>query len=160
MTPDKDKEKEKEIELQRDILSGRKFSLADVIGQQGGSFLKGESPVPPMMQAVTEINAFVASRLGDSSGALQAVLQDWVRNDQGKVSSNLNSPMLALRLIIEELLNNQELYYEFVRQVDFKWGQIYGERPYFQRPGQPAHPQDEYTHQSVKERLVGLLKLI
>jgi len=160
MAPDKDRDREKEIELQRDILSGRKFSLADVIGKEGGSFLKGESPVPPLMQAVTEINAFIASRLGDSSGALQAVLQDWVKNDQAKVSSYLNSPMLALRLIIEELLNNDELYYEFVRQVDFKWGQIYGERPYFQRPGQPAHPQDEYTHQSVKERLVGLLKLI
>ena len=158
MTQDKDKDKE--IELQRDILSGRKFSLADVIGQQGGSFLKGESPVPPLMQAVTEINAFIASRLGDSSGALQAVLQDWVRNDETKTSSYLNSPMLALRLIIEELLNNEELYYEFVRQVDFKWGQIYGERPYFQRPGQPPHPKDEYTHQSVRERLVGLLKLI
>ena len=158
MTQDKDKDKE--IELQRDILSGRKFSLADVIGQEGGSFLKGESPVPPLIQAVTEINAFIAARLGDSSGALQAVLQDWVRDDEAKVSSYFNSPLLALRKIVEEILGNEELFYEFVRQVDFKWGQIYGERPYFQRPGQPPHPQDEYTHESVRKQLVGLLELI
>lgn len=147
-------------ELQRDILSGRKFSLADVIGQEGGSFLKGESPVPELMQAVAEINAFIAANLDDSSGALQAVLQNWVRDDQPKVSSSLSSPLVALRQIIEAILDNQELLYEFVRQVDFKWGQIYDERPYFQRPGQGPHPKDEYSHDSVREQLVSLLNTL
>ena len=160
MTRDEDKDKESDRELQRDILSGRQFSLADVIGKEGGSFLKGESPVPPLMQAVAEINAFVAANLGDSSGALQAVLQNWVKDDEERVSNSFNSPLVALRQIIEAILNNEELFYEFVRQVDFKWGQIYGERPYFQRPGQPAHPLDEYSHELVREKLVAFLETI
>ncbi|MDY6803556.1 MAG: hypothetical protein SXA11_07080 [Cyanobacteriota bacterium] len=158
MTRDEDKESDRN--LQQDILSGRQFTLADVIGKEGGSFLKGESPVPPLMQAVAEINAFVAANLEDSSGALQAVLQSWVKNDREKVSNYFNSPLVALRQIIEAILNNEELFYEFVRQVDFKWGQIYGERPYFQRPGQPAHPLDEYSHESVREKLVAFLETI
>ena len=158
MTRDEDKDKESDRELQRDILSGRQFSLADVIGKEGGSFLKGESPVPPLMQAVAEINAFVAANLGDSSGALQAVLQNWVKDDEERVSNSFNSPLVALRQIIEAILNNEELFYEFVRQVDFKWGQIYGERPYFQRPGQPANPLDEYSHEIVREKLVAFLE--
>jgi len=160
MNQDKDRDKDSDRELQRDLLSGRKFSLADVIGQEGGSFLKGESPVPQLMQAVTEINAFIAANLDDSSGALQAVLQNWVRDDRAKVSSSLRAPLVALRQIIEAILNNKELFYEFVRQVDFKWGQIYDERPYFQSPGQPPDPLDEYSHDSVREQLVNLLKTV
>lgn len=158
MTRDEDKESDRH--LQQDILSGRQFSLADVIGKEGGSFLKGESPVPPLMQAVAEINAFVAANLGDSSGALQAVLQNWVKDDLERVSNSLNSPLVALRQIIEAILNNEELFCEFVRQVDFKWGQIYDERPYFQRPGQAAHPLDEYSHEFVREKLVAFLETI
>ncbi len=83
-----------------------------------------------------------------------------MRDDEAKVSSSLSSPLVALRQIIEAILNNKELFYEFVRQVDFKWGQIYDERPYFQRPGQPSHPEDEYSHDSVREQLVSLLKTL
>jgi hypothetical protein len=55
-------------------------------------------------------------------------------------------------------LSNHELLYEFVKQVDFKWGQMYDERPYFQSPGQAPHPNDEYTHESVKKKLRKLVK--
>ena len=43
-----------------------------------------------------------------------------------------------------------------MRQVDIKWGQMYGERPHFQQPGQPPHPDDEYTHESVRQDLLDL----
>lgn len=44
--------------------------------------------------------------------------------------------------------------------MDLKWGQMYQQRPYFQQPGQPPHPDDEYTHDSVKENLEDLLRKI
>ena len=37
---------------------------------------------------------------------------------------------------------------------------MYDERPYFQSPGQPPHPEDEYTHDSVKGKLINFLESI
>ena len=154
------KDKDQNREIQQEILAGRKFSLAEVIGREGGDFLKGESPVPKLLQATTAINGFISQNLADSSGALQAVLQNWVKQDEARVSHHLDSPLVALQEIIESILDNQQLLYELVRQVDFKWGQIYDERPYFQQPGQSAHSEDEYTHQSVHQKLIELLNLL
>ncbi|MGK7882597.1 MAG: hypothetical protein AB4060_21215 [Crocosphaera sp.] len=149
-----DKQKKAKNEaIQREILAGRKFSLAEAIGREGGDFLKGESPVPKLVQATTEINTFIAINLQDSSGALQAVLQTWISTDEAGVSKNLDSPLQALKQMLDKILDNSELLYELVRQVDFQWGKMYDERPYFQSPGQPPHPDDEYTHESVEEKL-------
>ena len=148
--------KEKNEAIQREILAGRKFSLAEAIGREGGDFLKGESPVPKLVQATTEINTFIAINLQDSSGALQAVLQTWISTDEAGVSQNLDSPLQALKQMLDKILDNSELLYELVRQVDFQWGKMYDERPYFQSPGQPPHPNDEYTHESVEEQLTSL----
>ncbi len=150
---------QKNLDIQRDILSGRQFSLAEAIGREGGSFLKGESPVPKQLQAIAEINRFIDQNLLDSSGALQAVLYNWVKTNS-LVSQHLNSPLTALNEILSQLIDNQNLLYEFVRQVDFKWGQIYDERPYFQQPGQPPHPEDEYTYESVSLKLMKLLEVV
>lgn len=144
-------------EIQQDILSDRKFSLAELIGREGGSFLKGESPIPRLMQARTEINYFIDCHLVDSAGALQAVLKDLINGDEAQISACLGSPLTALQTILATFVNHSEQLYEFVRQVDVRWGQMYGERPHFQRPGQPPHPDDEYTHESVRAQLVALL---
>ncbi|MDJ0531410.1 MAG: hypothetical protein QNJ70_02765 [Xenococcaceae cyanobacterium MO_207.B15] len=154
-----DKDKDRDLAIQREILSGRKFSLAEAIGREGGSFLKGESPVPKLVQAIAELQMFINQNLSDSSGALQAVLYIWVKTDS-RVSQNLNSPLIALNQILSTLIDNQDILYEFVRQVDHKWGQIYDERPYFQQPGQLPHPEDEYTHESVRLKLVELLDIV
>lgn len=160
MTSNKDdKHNNENLDIQQEILSGREFSLAEVIGREGGSFLKGESPVPKLVQALAEINMFINQNLLDSSGALQAVLCNWVKTDS-RVSQYLNSPLIALGEILSNLIDNQNLLYEFVRQVDYKWGQIYQERPYFQQPGQPPHPEDEYTHESVHLKLIELLEIL
>ena len=143
--------------IQQEILAGRKFSLAEAIGREGGDFLKGESPVPKLVQATTEINTFIALNLQDSSGALQAVLQTWISTDEAGVSQNLDNPLQSLKQILDKIINNTELLYELVRQVDFQWGKMYDERPYFQSPGQAPHPNDEYTHESVEEKLRTLL---
>ncbi|MGB5633729.1 MAG: hypothetical protein WBM44_27870 [Waterburya sp.] len=158
MTTHKD-DKDRDLAIQREILSGRKFSLAEAIGREGGGFLKGDSPVPQLVQAIAELQMFINQNLSDSSGALQAVLYNWVQTDS-RVIEHLNSPLMALNEILSTLIDNQNLLYEFVRQVDQKWGQIYDERPYFQQPGQTPHPQDEYTHESVRLQLMELLDIV
>lgn len=146
-------------DLRQDMLLGRKFTLADAIAAEGNNFFKGESPVPILLRAVTEINGFIDKHLQDSSGALKAVLQDWVKQDS-RVSEQIDQPLIALDQILTSITINSEILYEFVRQIDFKWGQIYGDRPYFQQPGQSPHPDDEYTHDSVQQELMQLLKIL
>lgn len=153
--PKQDPNYESDHEIQKDILSQQKYSLASAIAREGGNFLKGESPVPKLVQVTTEINLFIDQHLPDASGALQAVLKRWVKSDP-LVSQNLDSPLEGLRKIIEKIINNQALFYELVREADVKWGQMYQERPYFQKPGQSAHPNDEYSHELVKEKLSSL----
>ncbi|MEM9539156.1 MAG: hypothetical protein AAGA60_06545 [Cyanobacteria bacterium P01_E01_bin.42] len=156
MTSDED---DRDLAIQRDILSGRKYSLAEAIGREGGSFLKGESPVPRLAQAIAKLQMFVKQNLSDSSGALQAILYVDIETDS-RVSRYLDSPLIALDEILSSLLENQNLFYEFVNRVDRKWGQIYDERPYFQQPGQPPHPDDEYSHESVRSQLLEFLKIV
>ena len=152
-------DEERNLAIQRDILSGRKFSIGEAIGREGGSFLKGESPVPKLVQVNAELHRFIDQNLSDSSGALQAILDVWIESDL-RVSQNLDNPLIALQEILCELINNQNLLYEFVRQVDRQWGQMYGERPHFQKPGQTPHPEDEYTHESVRLKLEELLDIV
>ncbi|MBF2078469.1 MAG: hypothetical protein IGR76_08105 [Synechococcales cyanobacterium T60_A2020_003] len=143
--------------LQQDILSGRKFSLADAIGREGSGFLKGESTVPKLVQAKTEVMVFIRNHLPDGSGALQSVLQDIVQADDARISAYVDCPLYALRDAVQDVLSHRERLYELVRQVDMRWGHMYGERPYFQKPGQDPHPEDEYTHESVQVMLEHLL---
>lgn len=143
-------------ELQQDILDNRPFSLAEAIGREGGTFLKGESTVPKLVQVITAINTFIDRNLRDPSAALQAILHQWVKADF-RVSQYKETPFIALEAILQSILDNPNLLYELVRQVDIKWGQMYDERPYFQQPGQPPHPNDEYTHESVRKDLQDLL---
>lgn len=160
MTVEEDNDNERYQELQQQILAKQEFSLANLIGREGGSFLKGESPIPKVVQVTTEINLFINQNLKDNSGALQAILHNLVHEDQATISQYLDTPLIALEKMLEKILNNQELFYEFVKQVDLKWGQMYQERPYFQQPGQDAHPDDEYSHESVTLQLRELLQMI
>ena len=59
----------------------------------------------------------------------------------------------ALAVIVEGILTSDESLQSFVTEVDAEWGRIYFERPYFQKEGQPPHPEDPYTHQSVRVSL-------
>ena len=47
--------------------------------------------------------------------------------------------------------------HELTRRVDAVWGQLLDERPFFQDPGQPAHPDDPYTFASVRASLQALI---
>ncbi|WP_017659169.1 hypothetical protein [Baaleninema simplex] len=155
--PNREKEDE---QFQTDIFRGRKFTLADAIAKEGGTFLKGESPVPKLEQAKATIHYFIDRNLSDISGALQAILQRWLDEDTIRVARNLETPLQALLELLDSLVNNSEMLYEFVRQVDVKWGELNDERPHFQRPHQPPHPEDEYTHESVRQQLLELRRRV
>lgn len=158
--PQEDDASRVDAALQREILAERSFSLAEAIGREGGSFLKGESLIPRGTQAINEIIVFIDQHLEDASGALQATLHIWVQAENVRISQHLEAPLVALRVILEETLASPTTLYELVRQVDVRWGQIYDERPYFQRPGHPPHPDDEYTHESVQQQLAALLQQV
>ncbi len=146
--------------IQRELRVGRPFSLADVIAQEGATFLQGESPVPPLIQARTAINFFIKNHLVDSAGALKAILQRWVNGDETHISKHLDAPLNALVELLETIINNPSLLTELVREADCEWGRIYGQKPYFQKPGQPPHPDDPYTDTLVHGQLVQLLGAI
>ena len=146
---------DKDLLLQQDILDSRPYSLAEAIGREGGTFLKGESTVPKLVQVITTINTFIDRNLDDPAAALQAILHQWVKGDP-RVSQHKETPLVALAKILQSIVDNPNLLYELVRQVDIKWGQMYGERPYFQQPGEAPHPDDEYTHESVRQNIIDL----
>ncbi|MEM8603756.1 MAG: hypothetical protein AAGF24_07970 [Cyanobacteria bacterium P01_H01_bin.121] len=154
--PDDPQQREQD-QLEREILTGRTFSLADVVGREASGFMKGESPIPKLVQAKTALKVYVDRHLVDSSGALQAVLADLIDTEDGMISQHLATPLQSLQRLLESLLQNQALFYEFAHHVEMKYGQLYGERPHFQQPGQPAHPDAEYTHSSVRTMLQQLL---
>jgi len=146
--------------LEQEIRQGRQFSLADAIGRAGGDLLKGESPVPKLRQVKNELTGFVKTHLHDPSGALQATLVDLIQSDELACNRHFETPLLALVELLQLLLNQEAHLREFVRRVDMRWGQLYGERPHFELPGQPPPPDDEYTIASVRSQLQALLALV
>lgn len=150
---DNHQDKDRDRDIQQELRLSRKFTIADAIGQEAGNFMKGESPVPRLVQVSTEVTTLLKEHLHDPSGALQTVFQHWVAADESRLSQHLNQPVGAVIEAIEAVLRSPGTLYELVRQADAKWGEMYDERPYFQQPGQAAHPDDEYTHESVRQAL-------
>ncbi|ESA32545.1 hypothetical protein N836_24840 [Leptolyngbya sp. Heron Island J] len=145
-------------DLQRDIRAGRKFSLSEAIGREGGSFLKGsQAMVPRPLRALAVINGFIDRHLDDTNGALQPCLKRWIKTDV-RVGKYLDEPLLALRSLMTDIVQQPQVLYEFARQVAVEWGQMNGERPYFQKPGAEPHPEVAYSHQRIQEILAALLE--
>jgi hypothetical protein len=142
-----------DADIQQDIRRGRPFSLADAIGQEAGGFMKGESPVPKLVQVQGEVDQLLKANLDDREGALQQVLGRWLEDDALRLSRYLDNPVGAIKDLLETVLASPETLYELVHQTDVLWGRIYDERPHFQKPGQAPHPDDEYSHESVRAAL-------
>ncbi len=145
-----------EKKIEREILMGRKFSLSEGIAQNAKGMFKDVSVVPALTQAQSEISLYIRGHLRDSSGAMVRVLENRLKSNDELLGSHLSDPLNALKIVVERIIENQNRLYDFVREVDQKYGQMCHERPFFQKPGQKAHPDDEYTHESVKEALVKL----
>lgn len=156
--PKSDPDHDRQIFLE--AIAGRERTLADIIGQAGGDFLKGESPVPKIVQCKTELKLFLNDNLRDSEGALLLVLQNYIDEADALISQHQDQPLVALTKTIWGIIDNQALLTEIVRQADFRWGQIYDERPHFNLPGELSHPDDPYTATSVRRQLENLLAVM
>ncbi|MFQ4139334.1 hypothetical protein PGN35_023760 [Nodosilinea sp. PGN35] len=139
--------------IQQELRFSRPYTLADAIGQEAGAFMKGESPIPRLVQARHGAQQALKASLVDGPGALHRALEQWLVDDEYRLSRHLDQPVEALKDLLATVLGSPETLYELVRQADVIWGQLYDSRPHFQQPGQPPHPDDEYTHESVRESL-------
>ncbi|TYT75150.1 hypothetical protein [Desulfobotulus mexicanus] len=160
MNSEKEEKKKQDALLQQEIRSSRKFSMAEAIGREGGHFMKGHNPVPAIDQLVAKLNGFIQDNTRDASRILISVLQERVKNNSLALSEQAEKPFTFLHGLIRSYLEHPERLYELTRQADIKWGQINNEKPYFQKPGEQPHPDDEYSHESVAARLKDLLETI
>jgi hypothetical protein len=119
--------------------------------------MKGESPVACLQQGGVEIELWLTSHLADAAGALHAVLLRGVK-ESALLLHNLDQPLVVLGSFCQRILGSEYLLEELVRRADIEWGRIFGERPYFEKAGYPAHPDDPYTVESVRKILSDLLK--
>lgn len=145
--------KDSTLDIQQEIRLGRPFTLADAIGQEAGDFMKGVSPVPRLVQAKHTAQQALKASLIDRPGALQQVLEQRIGDDDARLSQYLDRPADAVIDLLETVLRSPATFYELVHQADVTWGRLYDSRPHFQQPGQPPHPDDEYTHESVRATL-------
>jgi hypothetical protein len=147
--------------IEQEILLERKFNLAEAIGRLGGSgLLKGDSPIPGKKQAEYEIEQYLEKHLIDSAGALETVLLRHVRSSDLFLHGGFDQPLLALRQVLTQLLETDQLLRDFVAEVDREWGRMYRERPHLEVVDQPPHPDDPYTVSSVTATLSGLMRTL
>ena len=146
--------------LQREIRAERKFSVSEAIGREGGSFLKGsQAMVPRPLRALAMINEFLEQHLDDNNGSLHICLKRWVKTDV-RVGKYLDQPLVALQAIVLDIVQQPQTLYEFARQVAVEWGQMNGERTYFQKPSTEPSPNVAYSHNTIQIILTQLLEQI
>lgn len=148
---------EKDAELEREVRADRSFNLAEAIGRMAGpGMMKGVSPVTRQRQAEATIEDFLRRTLTGGGGVLGTVLLR--RAGQGdRLLADYDHPLDALAGHVREVLASEYLLAELVREADAEWGRVFGERPYFERPGREADPDDPYTAASVRAALARLL---
>jgi hypothetical protein len=131
----------------------------------------GGSPVAPMEQLRLAALTLMRETLPDGDGALHRVFEQDIRQEEalfGPLALELVAHTTSLDVLHGRLLgvlgalakrplSNDEALAEFTRRVDAEWGKLFSERPHFQAVGQVAHPDDVYTHQSVRAALTQLV---
>lgn len=144
-------------ELEREIRAGREYSMAEALGRLAGpGGMKGGSPVLRQQQARAEVDNLIRQHLSDPTGILKGVLSREVGESRALLD-NLDRPQTALVAYVRQVLDSAYLLSELVRTTDMAWGQVLGERPFFEVEGRPAHPEDPYTISSVRATLGSLL---
>jgi hypothetical protein len=147
-----------DAELEREIRKERKFTLTEAIGRMAGpGAMKGESPIARMQQAGVEIETWLGRHLMDAGGGLQVVLLRGVKGSD-LLLNDFDQPLDVLASYCQRILSSDYLLKELVRAADIEWGRVFGERPYFEKEGSAADPDDPYTIDSVRNTLSGLLK--
>ncbi len=149
-----DKKTEKQIE--KELRGQTKFSIGGAIGRAGKGLMKGASPISPQEQASKTLQEWINVNTSDPSGALKDILKRRVRTAVYPDAVDPQNPFPILTELIASILASEYQLKEFVRQVDVRWGEMYQERPHFEKEGQPPDPDDEYTFASVRETLTDL----
>lgn len=158
MNDEQSKTSDADKELEREIRENRKFSLAEAIGRLAGpGAMKGVSPVPLKQQAEVELEEYIRQNLADSEGALKVVLIRCMKQSD-ILLGNFEQPLKALANGIRRILESDYLLQELVRETDAEWGRIFDERPFFELPGRPPHPDDPYTIEGVRAKLQAFLE--
>jgi len=146
------------LAMSQEVLRGRSFSMAEAIGRLGGAgAMKGASPVALPRQAAARVQALLEEHLDDPGGILRRVVGREVVEGPDLLA-HLEQPEAAVKVYLERLLAVPAELEELVRMVDQEWGQVVGERPYFERDGLPPHPDDPYTRAGVRARLGDLAR--
>ena len=154
---EKGKPSPEDAELEREIRSQRKYSLAEAIGRAAGDLMKGASPVTQERQAELEVEQYLEAKLTDAEGALLPELRRRVLGSETLLGEGYERPLEALARVTRHLLAAEARLRRFVTRVDAEWGRIYSERPYFELEGRAPSPGDPYTVESVRAALVDLL---
>lgn len=142
----------------RELRRNRKFSLEEALGQLAGpGMLKGVSPVARREQAVAEVEDYLRQQTLGAPPSLLAVLARQVTASE-LFLQRYDRPFAVLATIAERLLESDYQLRELVREADVEWGRTYGERPFFERPGVAAHPDDPITMEATREFLLRLLR--
>jgi hypothetical protein len=105
-----------------------------------------------LLLAVVELDWGRRRHVSDASGAFLGVLHRHVK-ESDLLLANFNQPLAVLAACCQRILDSDYLLKELVREADAEWGQIMGERPYFDREGSPHHPADPYTIASIRQKL-------
>ena len=148
-----------EAEVERETLRDRKFSMAEAIGRAAGpGVMKGASPIPRQRQAEAEIEDHLRRHLG-SSDCLAPVLLRHVKTSERFLDDSAR-PLTVLAACVRSILDSEPLLNEIVRELDVEWGRVHGERPHFEKAGQPPHPDDAYTVESVRATLSKLIETL
>jgi hypothetical protein len=148
---------EKKAELEREIRKGRKFTLSEAIGRLAGpGMMKGVSPISRLQQAEVAIEEFLDRHLQDHGGALKTVLSRRAKGSE-LLLTNADQPLIVLASDIQRSLHSEYILTEIVREADIEWGNVLGERPYFDQEGCAPDPNDPYTLESVRTKLSQLL---
>ena len=99
MTTDSEKiqkQKEQDELIKREILRERKFSIAEAIGREGGSFIKGHSPIPRLDQVISHLTVFIRNngmkakygikkanmKLVEDEGTVEEVLERFIKHER------------------------------------------------------------------------------
>lgn len=130
------------------------------IRNDSSGILKGESTVPLILKLKTEVKQFVREHVPTSQAALIRILEIKIDDNEPLIVGHKENPIIALKDILDFILSTDNRYFEFVRQLDQLYGKMFQEKPHFQLEGQPAHKDDQYTHESVRPILNELLSNI
>lgn len=143
--------------IEEEIRRGRKFDLSEAVGRQAAGALKGASPIPKWRQVLGDIQMLLDSLLHDPEGSLNESILDHLKTTLPVADDPRKPAEEALTDYLRQILGSPSALADLVRRADVHWGRQYGEKPYFHKEGEPPHPDDPYTLESVARTLENLL---